>query len=386
MERLDLGMKPAHPLEEAAIHLARYANILNHIKDKTVLDLACGEGYGSALLMQYGAKKVVGVDISVETIEKAKQIFSSTGVEYIAGDAQSVAKLLGENVFDVVVSIETIEHVQDPEALLKTMKKVAKEDAIFYITCPNDYWYFPTENESNPFHIRKYTFEDFSTLTQSVLGDDVSWGLGSTVWGFGTAPLDSNEYLPLGTSWMRQYRSEGGLIIENGSTEALDTSNCSFYCGIWKASNISFSSGIIPFGMDAYKKIFEAIEYDIISRLREDNNALRDRVQELEIEFRRKSLFLMAADSENKILKESVSKLDLQKDILQQQIYENTRQAEEKTFDLNKQVIELKNKINELSYNIDVMKIGYYRYLRMSKYVPTFAKNLVLKIYRKFHG
>lgn len=386
MERLDLGMKPAHPLEEAAIHLARYANILNHIKDKTVLDLACGEGYGSALLMQYGAKKVVGVDISVETIEKAKQIFSSTGVEYIAGDAQSVAKLLGENVFDVVVSIETIEHVQDPEALLKTMKKVAKEDAIFYITCPNDYWYFPTENESNPFHIRKYTFEDFSTLTQSVLGDDVSWGLGSTVWGFGTAPLDSNEYLPLGTSWMRQYRSEGGLIIENSSTEALDTSNCSFYCGIWNASNISFSSGIIPFGMDAYKKIFEAIEYDIISRLREDNNALRDRVQELEIEFRRKSLFLMAADSENKILKESVSKLDLQKDILQQQIYENTRQAEEKTFDLNKQVIELKNKINELSYNIDVMKIGYYRYLRMSKYVPTFAKNLVLKIYRKFHG
>lgn len=43
MERLNLDMKPAHPLEEAAIHLARYANILNHIKDKTVLDLACGE-------------------------------------------------------------------------------------------------------------------------------------------------------------------------------------------------------------------------------------------------------------------------------------------------------------------------------------------------------
>ncbi|MCQ5048667.1 hypothetical protein, partial [Agathobaculum butyriciproducens] len=72
--------------------------------------------------------------------------------------------------------------------------------------------------------------------------------------------------------------------------------------------------------MDAYKKIFEAIEYDIISQLRDDNDALRNRVQELEVEFRRKTLFLMAADSENKILKESVSKLDLQKDILQQQI------------------------------------------------------------------
>ncbi|MBC0384767.1 methyltransferase domain-containing protein [Escherichia coli] len=386
MERLDLDMKPAHPLEEAAIHLARYANILNHIKDKTVLDLACGEGYGSALLMQYGAKKVVGVDISVETIEKAKQLFGSTGAEYIAGDAQTVAQLLGESVFDVVVSIETIEHVQDPEALLKTMKKVAKEDAIFYITCPNDYWYFPTENESNPFHIRKYTFEDFPKLTQSVLGNAVSWGLGSTVWGFGTAPLYSNEYQPLGTSWMRQYRSEGGLIIENDSTLPLDTSNCSFYCGIWNASNISFSSGVFPFGMDAYKKIFEAIEYDIISQLRDDNDALRNRVQELEVEFRRKTLFLMAADSENKILKESVSKLDLQKDILQQQIHKNARQAEEETFNLNKQIIELNNKVNDLSHNVDVMKIGYYRYLRMSKYVPVFAKKLVLKMYHKFHG
>lgn len=83
----------------------------------------------------------------------------------------------------------------------------------------------------------------------------------------------------------------------------------------------------------------------------------------------------MAADSENKILKESVSKLDLQKDILQQQIHKNARQAEEETFNLNKQIIELNNKVNDLSHNVDVMKIGYYRYLRMSKYVPVFAKN-----------
>ena len=46
MERLNLSEKPAHSLQEAAIHCARYANILHLVKDKVVLDIACGEGYG----------------------------------------------------------------------------------------------------------------------------------------------------------------------------------------------------------------------------------------------------------------------------------------------------------------------------------------------------
>lgn len=52
MERLNLSEKPAHSLQESAIHCARYANILHLVKDKVVLDIACGEGYGSALLMK----------------------------------------------------------------------------------------------------------------------------------------------------------------------------------------------------------------------------------------------------------------------------------------------------------------------------------------------
>lgn len=60
MERLNLSEKPAHSLQESAIHCARYANILHLVKDKVVLDIACGEGYGSALLMKAGAKRVVG--------------------------------------------------------------------------------------------------------------------------------------------------------------------------------------------------------------------------------------------------------------------------------------------------------------------------------------
>lgn len=382
MERLDLKVKPAYSLEEAAIHQARYANILNYIKDKTVLDLACGEGYGSALLMQYGAKKVVGVDISVETIEKAKQLFSETGAEYIAGDAQTVADILGDNVFDVVVSIETIEHVHDPLALLETMKKVAKKDAIFYITCPNDYWYYPKESESNPYHIKKYKFEEFKKITQAVLGDDVKWGLGSTVWGFGTAPLENSEYQTIGSSWMKSYLSQGGLITNNDTTEALNETNCSFYCGIWNTQDVKFSSGIFPLGMDAYNKIFEAVETNVSEQLKMDNESLRneilsvrsshdnlrDRVLELERAFKRKELLLQVSDCENKVLKESIFNIDQQNN------------------NLLKHVEELNIVINEKSRVIDEMKIGYYRYLRMSKYVPKVFKTSILKFYRALKG
>jgi len=368
MERLDLKVKPAFPLEEAAIHQARYANILKYIKGKTVLDLACGEGYGSALLMQYGAKKVVGVDISVETIEKAKQLFSDTGAEYIAGDAQTVSEILGSNVFDVIVSIETIEHVQNPLALLETMKKVAKEDAIFYITCPNDYWYYPNENESNPYHIRKYHFEDFKTLTEEALGTDVTWGLGSTVWGFGTVPLEDSEYQSVGASWMKSYHSQGGLITNNDTTRILDKKNCSFYCGIWNAKDVKFSSGIFPLGMDAYNKIFEAIETSISDELRLSNESLRERVQELEREFRREGLLLRAADSENRVLKEGVSNVTQQKN------------------ELSKYIEQLNSELHQKNQTIDEMKIGYYRYLRLSKLVPGFMKAGIIKFYRALKG
>nr|WP_240763263.1 class I SAM-dependent methyltransferase [Shigella flexneri] len=119
MERLNLSEKPAHSLQESAIHCARYANILHLVKDKVVLDIACGEGYGSALLMKAGAKRVVGVDISEESIERAKKLFGKYDVEYIVSDANTISERYGEDFFDIVVSIETIEHINTPDVFLR---------------------------------------------------------------------------------------------------------------------------------------------------------------------------------------------------------------------------------------------------------------------------
>ena len=73
MERLDLSENSTYSALEGAIHLTRYSIIKNICKNKQVLDLACGEGYGSYLIRTWGADKVLGVDISKDTVIKAQK-------------------------------------------------------------------------------------------------------------------------------------------------------------------------------------------------------------------------------------------------------------------------------------------------------------------------
>ncbi len=90
-------------------HLHRYAVAIELCKDKIVLDIASGEGYGSNLLAGV-ASKVVGVDISAKTIKAAKEKYASkrNNLEFMEGRAENIPS--DKEMFDVVVSFETIEH------------------------------------------------------------------------------------------------------------------------------------------------------------------------------------------------------------------------------------------------------------------------------------
>ena len=94
-------------------HYQRYYSVLPLVKDKVVLDAACGEGYGTMILAS-AAVKVSGIDNSSEVIERAQKEYGhKENIEFIAG---SVAHLpFHEKSVDVVVSFETIEHI--PEEL-----------------------------------------------------------------------------------------------------------------------------------------------------------------------------------------------------------------------------------------------------------------------------
>ncbi|MDA8491737.1 class I SAM-dependent methyltransferase [Kluyvera sp. Awk 3] len=361
MERLDLSQKPDHALEEATIHCARYANVLHLVKDKVVLDIACGEGYGSALLKKAGAKRVVAIDISKDSIDRAKHLFSEFDVEYLAGDANTVAEICGKEVFDIVISIETIEHIDTPEIFLTSIKSSAKKDAVFYISCPNDHWYYPTSDDSNPYHVRKYNFQEFTNLTTHCLGNNVQWGLGGAVFGFGTTPLERKNFSKLGKSWMEIDTADCSINVLNIDNKQLTTENCSYFVGLWNAPDSNFSNSIFSVGMDAYARMVEEFEWNVIDILRknqqENNEALELLRQDkyvLSHELKKSRLLSQAINAENAALRESLAR----------------EQAN----------------IFSLQSTISSMSVPYYRYLKLVKIIPQPIKNIIKKAYQIFRG
>src|SRR5262249_50116545 len=106
-ERLKLGVSPAM-LEES--HLARYRYACRFVRDKDVLDVACGTGYGSRMMAEAGARSIIGVDNSEEAIRDATVSHFAPPIRYLKADAQSLSAVPDSSV-DLVVSFETIEHL-----------------------------------------------------------------------------------------------------------------------------------------------------------------------------------------------------------------------------------------------------------------------------------
>ena len=139
----------------------RYAVAKNLVQNKIVLDIASGEGYGSNLLA-VGAKHVIGVDISSETIAEAKKKYLKQNLEYRVGSASEIP--CEENYFDVVVSFETIEHHNKHEEMMQEIKRVLKPEGILIISTPEKKYYSDKRNYKNTFHVKELTFDDFKKL------------------------------------------------------------------------------------------------------------------------------------------------------------------------------------------------------------------------------
>lgn len=131
------------------LHLARYEFAARWVSGRTVLDLACGSGYGSALLMARGAAHVVGVDISPEAIAYARATHARPGIDYICASAETFAP---ERPFDVAVSLETIEHVTDPAAFLRRLASFVRPAGMVIGSVPTT-----LSSDVNPYHLHDFT-------------------------------------------------------------------------------------------------------------------------------------------------------------------------------------------------------------------------------------
>src|ERR1700752_4782643 len=138
-------------LEEAAIgyeHLHRYAYSTQFVQNKRVLDLACGEGYGSYLLAK-SAKSVVAIDIDENSIKHARNKYIKQNIEFKVGSVTEVP-IAGEHLFEVIVCFEALEHIEDHQKLLSEMKRLLTPDGIFIVSTPNKTVYTDEPQYNNP--------------------------------------------------------------------------------------------------------------------------------------------------------------------------------------------------------------------------------------------
>jgi ubiquinone/menaquinone biosynthesis C-methylase UbiE len=142
-------------------HVHRYLLAREFAKDKAVLDIACGEGFGSEILAN-SARSVVGVDIASEAVEHAAARYRQGNVQFKQGSCAEIP--LDSDSVDLVVSFETIEHHDEHRVMMAEIKRVLRPDGMLIISSPDKKEYSILPNYRNPFHVRELFKEEFEEL------------------------------------------------------------------------------------------------------------------------------------------------------------------------------------------------------------------------------
>jgi len=165
-------------------HLHRYAFAAQFVNSKKVLDLACGEGYGTYLLAEK-AEYVLGVDIDEQTIRHAGSRYLRDNLEFIEGSILDVP-VEGEGKFDVAICFEGIEHITEHDKLLSEVKRLLRDDGLFIVSTPNKAIYTDAPDYHNPFHVKELYFDEFEGLLKLYFKHMRIWGqriyTGSNIW------------------------------------------------------------------------------------------------------------------------------------------------------------------------------------------------------------
>jgi ubiquinone/menaquinone biosynthesis C-methylase UbiE len=139
-------------------HVYRYRFATNFVSGKRVLDIACGEGYGTAALLEAGAANVIGIDISEETCQHARMKY---GVDARVGKAEDIP--LSDASVDLIVSFETVEHVAQPKLFLSECARVLSPTGRLVVSTPNKE-IFRTHGGGSLFHCSEMTRAAFVDL------------------------------------------------------------------------------------------------------------------------------------------------------------------------------------------------------------------------------
>jgi GT2 family glycosyltransferase/glycosyltransferase involved in cell wall biosynthesis/SAM-dependent methyltransferase len=149
-------------------HLHRYVWVAEYCEGCAVLDVACGEGYGSSLLARR-ARSVIGVDISAEAIRHAAARYAGQKIlQFKEGSACALP--LENGCVDRIVSFETIEHLLEQDAMLAEFRRVLSPTGLLVLSSPNRPVYRRTREGLNEFHVRELDRPELDGLLRKHFG------------------------------------------------------------------------------------------------------------------------------------------------------------------------------------------------------------------------
>ena len=168
-------------------HFHRYVLARELIANLDVLDAACGEGYGSALLSGPAAS-VTGVDVSASAIEHAQDRYASGSLEFQVADCLDLP--FDDDRFDCIISFETLEHLEDHDRLMQAFRRVLKPGGFLVVSTPDKAVYTDRQKNDNEYHVRELyrgEFEDllgryfpaYRLLGQKLMFQSAIWSLGN---------------------------------------------------------------------------------------------------------------------------------------------------------------------------------------------------------------
>jgi len=193
-------------------HLVRYAWARELVGKKRVLDVACGLGFGTTMLVGAGAKSAVGVDLDEKVISQCQEWWDHPGIVFKGGNIEKLQSL-GMEPFDRVICFETLEHLENPDVALESIKSVMNPDGVLLGSVPGEY----DVSDDNEFHLQYFNRQQLESLLNNQFSNiriyRQRYHLGSTI-----EDMDARQKNPV------QKENLSGIRVDFGrSQEWADT-------------------------------------------------------------------------------------------------------------------------------------------------------------------
>ncbi|MDW7776895.1 MAG: class I SAM-dependent methyltransferase [Methanosarcinales archaeon] len=153
-------------LKQYEEHVARYRFFSEYATNKDVLDAGCGFGYGSVILSNHKAKKVVGIDNSYQTLKYVVEKYNFNNISHVVSDVTCTP--FASRTFGAIYAFEVIEHIKNDNSFLLEMIRILKDDGYIFISTPNKKFHSKHKDfqDINPFHIREYELNEFRNILE----------------------------------------------------------------------------------------------------------------------------------------------------------------------------------------------------------------------------